>query len=50
MSQESLAQQAAIDVRYLGGIERAQRNPSLDVIVRVSLALGVTPVDLLADI
>ena len=50
MSQESLAQQAAIDVRYLGGIEREQKNPSLDVIVRVSRALGVTPLDLLADV
>jgi transcriptional regulator with XRE-family HTH domain len=50
MSQESLAQQAAIDVRYLGGIEREQKNPSLDVIIRVSRALGVTPLDLLADV
>lgn len=49
MSQEGLAQQAEIDVRYLGGIEREQRNPSLNVIVRVSVALGVTPLDLLGD-
>ena len=49
MSQEEVADLASIDVRYLGGIERAQRNPSLRVIIAISQALGTSPVDLISD-
>lgn len=49
MSQEEVADEAGIDVRYLGGIERAQRNPSLKVIIAIAQALGTSPVDLITD-
>ena len=46
-SQEELADRAGIDVRYLGGIERAQRNPSLKVLIAIAKALEASPIDLL---
>lgn len=48
-SQEEVADQAGIDVRYLGGIERAQRNPSLKVIIAIAQALETSPLDLISD-
>jgi transcriptional regulator with XRE-family HTH domain len=47
LSQEGLAFKARIDLTYMGGIERGQRNPSLLVIVRIAKALSVEPADLL---
>ncbi len=47
LTQEQLAGEAAIDLTYVGGIERGKRNPSLTVLVRLSLALGIQPPDLL---
>lgn len=47
LSQEKLAQDAEIDLTYLGGIERGKRNPSLLVIIRISEALSVRPAILL---
>lgn len=47
LSQEELAHRVGVDVRYLGGIERAQENPSLKVIVALAEALRCTPIDLL---
>ena len=49
-SQEELADLAGIDVRYLGGIERAQRNPSLKVIIAIAEALSVNPIELMAGL
>ena len=49
-SQEELADLAGIDVRYLGGIERAQRNPSLKVIIAIAEALSVNPVELMGGL
>lgn len=49
MSQEEVADLASIDVRYLGGIERAQRNPSLKVIIAIAQALETSPVNLISD-
>lgn len=46
LSQEQLAFEAQIDLTYLGGIERAHRNPSLLVMVRLASALGATPAEL----
>lgn len=48
LTQEQLAMEVAIDLTYLGGIERGRRNPSICVIARVAEALGVHPQDLLA--
>ncbi|MEN9683064.1 MAG: hypothetical protein RLZZ427_815 [Pseudomonadota bacterium] len=47
LSQEELAHRVGVDVRYLGGIERQQENPSLKVIVALADALGTTPTKLL---
>jgi transcriptional regulator with XRE-family HTH domain len=49
LSQEELAQDAEIDVTYLGGIERGRRNPSLLVIARIADRLGVHPTKLLQE-
>lgn len=48
MSQEELAAEAHLHRTYVGAIERAERNLSLDNIERLALALKVTPAALLA--
>jgi len=48
-SQERLAEAAGLDRSYLGGIERAQRNISLDILERLARALGVGISDLLGE-
>jgi transcriptional regulator with XRE-family HTH domain len=47
LSQEKLAAEVGVDMRYLGGIERGQENPSLAVIGKVASVLGVTASSLL---
>ncbi len=47
LSQEELAHRVGVDVRYLGGIERRQENPSLKIIIALAIALGQTPAELL---
>lgn len=49
-SQELLAQEAGVAMRYVSGIERGEENPSLMVLVRIAEALAVHPRDLLSDI
>ena len=46
-SQERLAQEAAIDLRYLGGLERGEHSPTVSVLGRLASALSVTPAELL---
>lgn len=41
VSQEELADRANLDRTYVSGIERGRRNPTLDVLQRLSTALGV---------
>lgn len=48
-TQEKLAFDAALDLTYLGGIERGRRNPSVLVLGRLADVLGVHPRDLLDD-
>lgn len=40
LSQEELAARAAIDRTYISGVERGVRNPTLQVMQRISQALG----------
>ena len=47
LSQEALALEAKIDRTYVSGIERALRNPSLDLIVKLAANLKTTPAALL---
>ena len=47
LSQEALALEAEIDRTYISGIERALRNPSLDLIVKLAAKLDKTPGELL---
>lgn len=49
-TQEDLAQHAALHPTYIGGIERGERNVSLDNILKIARALGVRASALFADI
>lgn len=48
LTQERLAQEAGVAMRYVAGVERAEENPSLRFIVKIAEALGAEPADLLA--
>lgn len=41
-----MAHSVGVDVRYLGGIERGQENPSLKILITISKVLGVNIKDL----
>lgn len=43
LSQEALAHEAGMSMRYLAGLERGEENPSLVFLVKLSEALGVEP-------
>ncbi len=43
MSQEALADLAALDRTYISQLERATGNPSLEVIAKIASALEVSP-------
>ena len=47
MTQEELAERCGLDLSYVGGIERGQRNPTLGVIHALAAVLGVEMADLL---
>jgi transcriptional regulator with XRE-family HTH domain len=46
LSQEGLADLAGIHRTYIGGIERGERNPTLTMIHRLAVAIGVSPTKL----
>ena len=43
MSQEQLALQADLDLRYLGGIERGEFNPTVSVLGKLAAVLATNP-------
>ena len=45
LSQERLAFDAEVDRYYVGGLERAQQNPTVDVLERLANTLGVALVE-----
>ena len=47
MSQEELAHRADIDRTYISSLERCVYSPSIEVLDRLAIALGVEPADLL---
>lgn len=42
LSQEELAERAGKDFTLIGGIERGQRNPSFETLLRIAAGLGTT--------
>jgi transcriptional regulator with XRE-family HTH domain len=49
LSQEALAHECGINRTYLSGVERSERNVSIDNIVRIAKGLRVDPWKLLRD-
>lgn len=49
LSQEALADKAALHRTYIGSVERGERNISIDNIERIAEALGVSPSSLLEE-
>ena len=49
LSQEALAHECGINRTYLSGIERSERNVSIDNIARIAKGLQVDPWKLLRD-
>ncbi len=43
LTQQRLAEQCGVDVRTINRIEAADHNPTVDVLERLSLALGIPP-------
>lgn len=50
LSQEQLADLAALDRSYVGSVERGERNISLDNICKLASALGLPPSDLMRGV
>jgi transcriptional regulator with XRE-family HTH domain len=47
LTQEALGEQAGLNYKYLGAIERGECNPSLKQLLKTAQALGVEPHELL---
>jgi transcriptional regulator with XRE-family HTH domain len=50
MSQERLAYDSSVDRSYLGGMERGESNPTVDVLDRLAETLGVPLAELFAEV
>ena len=50
LSQETLADKCGLDRTYVGGIERGERNPSLQNIARIATALNVSLAELMKGV
>jgi transcriptional regulator with XRE-family HTH domain len=49
LTQEQLAHDAGMAMRYVAGVERGEENPSLRFLVRIAEVLEVEPAELLAQ-
>lgn len=49
LTQDELAEAAGVAVRFLGGVERGQENPSLSVLGKVAAELNVHPRELFQE-
>lgn len=47
LTQEQVAERADISQQYISGLERGQRNPSVETLARISEALGISHIELL---
>jgi transcriptional regulator with XRE-family HTH domain len=45
LTQEEVAEKAGLQYTYIGGVERGERNISLETLEKIISALGVSPVD-----
>lgn len=50
MRQEDLAEKAELSVNYIGAIERGEKSPSLESLIVIINALGVSADMILADV
>jgi transcriptional regulator with XRE-family HTH domain len=48
LSQEELAFQAGINRNYVGQIEREEKSPTVDMIEKLSIPLGLKPEEMLS--
>jgi len=49
LTQEQLAERANFHVNYIGGIERGERNPSVESVVALAKALEISPKELMPE-
>lgn len=49
LSQEELADRAAIDRTYISALERERYAATIDMVERLAAALNISPLELLAD-
>jgi transcriptional regulator with XRE-family HTH domain len=46
LTQEKLTEDSGVSQQYISELERGARNPTIDTLAKIALALGVTTTDL----